>query len=886
MELITTHTNADFDTLSSMVAAKKLYPGARVAFPGSLEKGLREALKDLTLPFELSRAKDIELGEVTLLILVDISRGSRLGRFAELVDKVDVKVHVYDHHPGAAGESRTTDYVKADLECIKGYGSTTTILTLLIKERGIELTANEATLMMAGIYEDTGSLGFTSTTEEDYEAAAFLLRSGADLTRVTELLKKELTADEVSALKELIDSETTYNVGGSVVVLATAFTDGYHGDISTLAHRLVEIEGMGSLFLMADMGDRVHVVARSSRAEVNAGEVARRLGGGGHAHAASATIKGITLIQARERVLEALKEAVVPKKTARDVMTAPAITIPEETTLKEASALLGRYNINAAPVLSGGRLSGVITRQVTDKATFHALGSEPVRPYMTTEVEAVSPGASVDEIREKVTVRGQRLLPVIEGSEVIGVVTRTDLLKLLRDELKEAEAPESVERRAGEGRGKRQLKSLMSQSLPEWALKLLKKAGEVAEAEGAKAYAVGGFVRDLVMRRENLDIDIVVEGDGIAFASKLAETLNARVRPHERFLSAVVVFPDGFKLDVATARLEYYERPGALPTVELSSLKLDLFRRDFTINTLAVVLNPPAFGELLDFFDARRDIKEKSIRTLHNLSFVEDPTRALRAVRFEVRFGFTIDKHTLYLIKNTVKRETLDSASGKRLRDELRNILDEERSAEALQRLNELGLLSLIHEGLVWDDRDTGAGVEALFERAREALGWYHLIYRAEKAERWLVLYLTLTERLSAEELKTLTERLSIGGKKRLSVITCREEARRALKLIASGDAARKSERYRLLQPFPIETLLYLMALSTDEGVKRALSDFISNLRGIKPLLNGERLKALGVEEGPVMGSLLRELLDKRLDGELKTSEEEVEFVKGRLKKK
>ncbi len=862
MEVITTHTNADFDTLASMIAAKKLYPEATLVFPGSLEKGLRSAIRTLRLPYTIERAKDIDLERVTRLILVDIRQAARIGRFADIIGRKGLDVHIYDHHPARE------DDIKGSVEVVRPYGSTTTILTLLLKEKSFKITPEEATILMAGIYEDTGSLSFPSTSVEDYEAASFLLSCGADLKAVTRLLKKELTPQEVAALNKLIESEVTYTIGGISVVVAMLSIEEYKNDIATLAHRLMDMEHMDCLFLLVETADRVHVVIRSAVPEVDAGCVAEGVGGGGHPQAASATLKGVTLIQAREKVLKSLKERIAPRRSASDIMSSPAITISPETTLSDAARLLRRYNINAMPVVRNGRLAGVITRQVVDRALDHGLGKEEAGDYMTTDVDWVEARTPVEEIRTKVGVYGQRLLPVVDKGRVVGVITRTDMLKLLQEEL--------TERPSREMRKKRLVGSLMKERLPEWAYRLLRDIGATAGSLGYSAYAVGGFVRDLILRRENLDIDIVVEGDGIRFANEFAAGRGLRVKSHDRFKTAVIVFPDGFKLDVATARLEYYERPGALPTVELSSLKLDLYRRDFTINTLAVALNPERFGELIDFFGAQKDIKEKTIRVLHNLSFVEDPVRALRAVRFSERFGFRIAKHTLNLIKNSVKLKMLHQASGARIRDELKNILLEERGAAAIARLSELGLLSLIHENLEWNDESA-----ALFERTREVLAWYRLLYTEEKAEDWIVLFLSLTDKLTQEELDALSRRLMITGRRRIEVIRRRRDGVKALGLIGSGRVRKGSELYEVLNPLPVELVLYLMARSVDEGVKKAVSTYVTELRSARTALKGADLKAMGFEEGPVIGEVLNTLLKKRLDGEILSKEDEEEFVRG-----
>ena len=794
-------------------------------------------------------------------------QAGRLGVFNELVTRAGVDVHVYDHHPSTAGG------VRASFEAIEPYGSTATVISLIIRDRKIALTREEATILMAGIYEDTGFLSYPSTTPRDFEAASFLLSGGADLSVVSDLLRKELTPEDVSLLNEFLHSEARYTIGGVEVVIVEGYLERYAADISALAHRIRDIEGMDCLFMLVDSEDRVHMIARSRSAHVDVGKVARAVGGGGHAHAASATLKGVTLIEAKEKLLEAIRDNVVPQKTAAEIMSFPPIAFPASLTLNEAMEQMRRYNINAAPVVNNGvSVTGVITRQVVDKAVYHGLGSSAVSDYMTTEYETVAHGSSIDEIREKVAVHGTRLLPVLKDKKLAGVITRTDLLKILQEGLKEAAA--------GPGARKpRSLSRLMKERLPGWAAGLLKEAGEAASNLGVNAYAVGGFVRDLLLRRDNLDIDIVIEGgDGITFAEELAARRGARVRAHRRFRTAVVVLPGGYKMDVATARLEYYEKPGALPTVESSSLKLDLYRRDFIINTLAVALNPGRFGELIDFFGAERDIKEKTVRVLHNLSFVEDPTRMLRAVRFSEKFGFRISKHTLHLIKNYVKLDVFKDLSGPRLFDELKNILGEDVSVKCVRRLHELGLLKLIHKGITWDVER-----EAFIERAREAAVWHRLLYAKDGAEGWLVMFLAMTDPLNDEELNGLVKRLSIEGRKRMEIFASRAGAKNALRRI-SGAVCKDSEVYGLLNELPMEAVLYLLAKAEDDEAKKALASYITKLRYVETALNGDDIKKMGIEEGPRVGDALKLLLDKRLDGEITTREEEEGLVRDYVK--
>jgi tRNA nucleotidyltransferase (CCA-adding enzyme) len=635
---------------------------------------------------------------------------------------------------------------------------------------------------------------------------------------------------------------------------------------------------MDTLFVLVDSGDRVHMIARSRTPEVDAGAVARMLGGGGHANAASATIKDVTVIQARERLLKALKEELVPRRIASEIMSFPAITAGPETSLKDAMELMRRYNINAMPVVRDEGVEGVITRQVADKALYHGLGSSPTGELMTTGCDVVAHDTSIDDIREKVVLHGQRLLPVLRDGRIAGVITRTDLIRLMREELKGG----------AKARGRadtRVFKKLMRARLPEWLIEILGEIGRTAEGLGLRAYVVGGFVRDLMLKRENLDVDIVVEGvaadspDAVAFALEFARTRELKVRTHSRFRTAVLIFPDGFKIDVATARLEYYKKPGSLPFIEQSSLKLDLYRRDFIINTLAVALNPTAFGELIDFFGGKKDIVDKKIRVLHNLSFVEDPTRALRAVRFSEKFSFKIERHTLNLMKNSIKLDVFAHLSGARLLDELKNIFAEEGAGRAIQRLHELGLLGFIHKEITWDPARG-----ALFERARDCLTWHRLLYTGDRVEDWLVLFLVLTDQLKDPDLVKLAHRLSISGKKRSLVIGSRAEGLRALERINAGRVKKNSELYSLLKSLPLEAVIYLMAKAGKEEVNMALSNYVTNLKDSGTMLKGADLLRMGLSEGAEVGRVLERLFSKRLDNELLTRADEEGFVKGVLK--
>src|SRR4030067_3522243 len=299
MEVIPTHTNADFDALASMLAAKKLYPHAVLVFPGSQERSLREFFIHSTLyALEVERIKNIDLQEVKRLILVDTRQMSRIGKFSDVVSKSGVDIHIYDHPPPSS------DDLHGSLEVISEVGATTTLLLKVLRERGIEITPDEATVMLLGIYEDTGNLTFSSTKENDFIAAGYLVRKGANLNILSNMITKELTAEQVFLLNDLIQSAARYHVHGIDIVIAQATVDHYVGDITIIVPKLRDVENLDVLFVLVRMEDRIYFIGRSRLEEVNVADIASEFGGGGHPTAAPATPKEMNLVEAHDRLVK------------------------------------------------------------------------------------------------------------------------------------------------------------------------------------------------------------------------------------------------------------------------------------------------------------------------------------------------------------------------------------------------------------------------------------------------------------------------------------------------------------------------------------------------------------------------------------------------------
>ena len=879
MDIITTHVNADFDCLGAMIAARRLYPGAEMVFAGSQEKSLREFfLRSTVYAYGFKRIRDVDLDRVERLILVDVRQADRIGPFGEIARRPGVAVHIYDHHP--SGQADLT----GEVEVIEPVGATVTVLTEIFRQRGIEPTPEEATMMMLGLYEDTGSLRFNSTTVRDLEAGAFLLDHGANLNTVSDFLTQELTHEQVALLHELLESRSVLNVNGVDVSIAHASIDHFVGDLAVLAHKLKDMENLNALVVAVRMGERIFLVGRSRIPEVHVGEILGEFGGGGHAYAASGTVRELTLLQILDRLPDILRRHVNPRWQARHLMSRPVKSVPVEATIDRAREILVRYNLNALPVLEGERVIGLVTRQTMDKAVHHGLGLSPVRDYMTTEFVSVRVDTTLEDLRELIVEGNQRFLPVLEDDRLVGAITRTDLLRYLAAGGR-ASPRTGMSLDGGLALKRRQVLRLLHDQLPEEVQTLLRELGAAADELGSNVFVVGGFVRDLLLRQENLDVDVVVEGDGIAFAQAFARRQECRVRSHSKFGTAVIVFPDDFKVDVASARMEFYLEPGALPDVEHASIRLDLARRDFTINTLALALNAENFGELLDFFQAQKDLREGAIRVLHNLSFVEDPTRVFRAIRFEQRLGFHLGQHTEHLLRSAVRMGFLDKVGGTRVFNELVIILRESDPLPAVLRLAEFDLLKYLHPAL-----DTDVRTRSLFAEARRAIHWFELLFTGESCRRWQIFFLCLTAPLDQDGMVGVCDRLTVPERCRELFCDQRLAARDALqdleRRIARRRPPRPSEIHARLQPLAMEMLLFMLASTRQEDVRRSISHYVTHLREVEPELSGKDLEALGLPPGPIYRKVLETLLAARLDGRVETREDEIELVRRRFLKR
>lgn len=398
---------------------------------------------------------------------------------------------------------------------------------------------------------------------------------------------------------------------------------------------------------------------------------------------------------------------------------------------------------------------------------------------------------------------------------------------------------------------------------------------------GFSVYAVGGFVRDLILEIDDFDLDIVVEGDAIALARELSQRLEADFTKHKRFGTATLITKDGVKLDLATAREELYEQPAALPKVRPGSIKDDLKRRDFSINAMAVDISEGGFGRLVDFFGGREDLFNKRIRVLHDLSFIDDPTRILRAIRFEQRFDFKIDPQTLKLLGQARKMRMLERVHKHRLRDELSLILKEPFPLKAIRRIHSLYGLKFIHPALRIDN-DTFS----LLRQAERVCRWFRdnfAHHHKHRVDGWLLYLAVLLEGLELNSLEAVLREFAFHKNDVKKIIFFKTSSGNVIKRLKG--ISRPSAIYKILFGLSCTELLMALLKSADKEARGKIQDYLGAYSGLRIHLSGEELKELGMPPGPDFKKILRQLLYAKLDGKFFTKEEELHYLKTRILK-
>jgi tRNA nucleotidyltransferase (CCA-adding enzyme) len=896
MDLILCHITADFDTLGAAVGLSRLRLGAKIVLTGGCHPGVQEFLALHRDEYALIERRSVSIDQIRSVSVVDTQWRDRLGKASEWLDLPSLEIAVYDHHLPPQGD------IAATQTQIESVGSTTTLIVEQLQAQQIELTTSEATVMALGIHADTGSLTFDQTTVRDAAALTWLLGQRANLRLIGEYIQPGLSTQLQDLLAIALANLQTEVVQGLTLGWVILQVDKYVPGLSNLAGRLISLTESNLLLLAAVYPSKVagtnHVtlIGRSqlgflsgAQAEsINLGKLLQPLGGGGHAGAAAVTLRTSDDPKAvLSQLLTQLKQQIPQPLTAKDLMSAPVRTIRPETTIAEAQRILLRYGHSGLSVVNQqDQLVGIISRRDLDIALHHGFSHAPVKGYMTPTLKTIAPDTSLPEIEALMVTYDIGRLPVLDDGELVGIITRTDLLRQLHQEKTRSDRQDATRQTLGYCPLPAVVLQWLRDRLTPELWQVLTTAANLAEQQGWQIYVVGGAVRDLLLADSatlpaSVDIDLVVDGwhrtadaaAGVELARLLQQSYPAtRLQVHGRFQTAAVLWHhdphlDSLWIDIATARTEFYPYPAANPEVESSSIRQDLYRRDFTINAMAIRLTTPRTGELLDYFGGLHDLQMQQIRVLHANSFIEDPTRIFRAVRFAIRLGFQLEPQTEQYIRHAIASGIYDRVQAEmdktpalqtRLKRELKYILAAPYWRSALRLLADLGALRCLHPQLVL--------TPALWWQLRLVDRWLRQFDPQQVLEHWQVLLEVLIANLNPTERGKVAENLqlpddSIDRLHHLDQI-------QSLVQTALSEANRPSQIVELLRQYELPTLT-LLAVQSSRSVRKPIWQYLTCWATLKPPLDGNDLRALGYVPGRQFKSILDRLLTATLDGEV-----------------
>ena len=857
MKLILTHPNADFDAAAATLAASKLYPDAIPVLPERLNRNVRHFMMLYRNGLNFVHESDLDARNVKQVVLVDTQRLPTIKGV-----KANTPQIIIDHHqPHYTAPNAVSEPV----------GAATTLLIERIQQEHIPINSLEATLLALGIYEDTGSLAYGTTTPRDIQAAAWLLEQNADLDTVRRFLTPPLTDEQQALFDQLLVSTESRAIHGHTITVGAVKIDHEVEQISSVAHRLRDMLEASALFIAVQMPEKLLLVCRATDDTLDVGAIARQLGGGGHERAAAATIYDKSLDEVLETLWSLVHTHIRPMVKVADLMSYGVQTVRPDQQVGEVVGQLRRIGHEGFPVVEGGRVVGLLTRREVDRAIEHGLNHLTIREIMTSGEVTLRPQDSALMLEQVMVESGWGQIPVLDDEDrLIGIITRTDLITHwahAHPTTPAADARLTLE----------QITGVLGAS----AARLIDTVSQQAQEMNLSLYLVGGVVRDLLLKRRNLDIDFVVENQAIDLVKSLSSRYGGEIHSFHPFGTAKWVLDEQVAqrleaddaafpphLDFATARNEFYETPTALPTIYRSSIKLDLQRRDFTINALAVRLSPRSTaGRILDFYGGQDDLQKGLIRVLHSLSFVDDPTRILRAVRFQHRLKFTIEPRTAELIDTALPM--LRRITGERVRNELDLLLREDHPEQALLILQARGVLQAIHPAF-----KLPADITRDFEAVRRPQPPWKLSEPPTTADLY---WHVIASAIPVETLPDLCERLLFGRRKAQALL---HSARLVQHDVLRHPEMRPSQVVDALESAPETALLAAWLLVNEPLVRERIERYMQEWRHIQPTTTGHTLRAMGLPPGPCYSVILNRLRDARLDGQADSGDDEQHLLK------
>jgi len=855
---------ADLDAFSSSFGITLIDKEAKILLPNGLSKSVLMAMKNYEdiLKDKLIKQKELKEKSIKKVYLTD---SSDIDEILESIPDYladNYQIEVIDHHTNK--ELKKADNVKYKIDKV---GSATTLIVEEIKEKKIPITKEEATILALGIYEDTGSFKYDLTTPRDLMATAYLLEKGADLETIREILEKGITEEQLDIIQQLTKNIQYSSLGNKKIIISTALSSKYIPDISSKIGLIKPFQDADAFFLLVNSKGKISIIARSRDKEIDVGDILSHLGGGGHRSAASAKIKGLPLDEVKDYLESVLIHHLHNTKTIKDILYSDIKIFSPETKLKEIERFIMENRANF--ILIGDRdrnFLGVLTKEIIKQALKWNRENIKLKDIAIEDIITFSPNMKITDAEKYLITTTQDYFPVVDRGKILGFVSRGYLLKELYGQLFNSEFEIFLSKKKLKPRVLNFLPKL-EKSIPKDTLEEFKLIGKTAKEMGYRAYLVGGVVRDIVMQREHPDIDIIVEGDAIELAKELSRKYGYKSHHHKEFLTSVLTLKSGGKIDFATARTEEYEHPGAYPKVRKATLREDLYRRDFTINTLAIDITSDNFGRLIDYFNGLKDIQDKVIRILKPLSFIEDPIRILRAVRFAGRFNFKLGKSTEKLLKTAINEEVLKLAPKGRIKQELNYIFNEQNVLNIINLMNKYKILHQLIPNFIMTKKRID-----ILNRLKTLINTYEIIFNM-KADKVSLYLLALLYHLPFDIVYTILKRYQFAEKKDIfeKFYNIKDEFKKIPK--------ENSELYKKVKFLDENTIIFLSAY-IDGSFSERLIEIFNKRKNFKKILSGKDLINLGLKPSPQFKKIIDDIFYRYLDDKIKTKEEALEYVK------
>ncbi|WP_297888383.1 CBS domain-containing protein [Sulfurihydrogenibium sp.] len=832
---------ADLDAFSSAYGLTLLYPDTYILLPNSFEYKVRKLLKiyETKIKDKVMKKEDLDLNKVEKVFLVDSQNVPDLIK--------NVPIEIFDHHP-----KKNFSLNKNVKKHLYKTGSISTVVVEKIKRKKISIDKDDATILSSGIYEDTGGFKFKGTTPRDIKAFYYLFKSGLDVLKLKKIVTDTFDLEDTEILKEIIKN-TEPLITEDKKVFISSITKRYTKDIAWLLKYVKTFEEADAYFLVVNQKSKKVIIGRSKDEKIDVGKILSEFDGGGHPFAASAVIVGFDYPEIKNFLLSFL---LGKQQSVLNFLKNDLPVVESNVKIREVKNILKDFKY--AVVVEKGKYVGVLTEKVVNNAIKHKLENEDAITF-SEEMITIPMNTNFIQLLKTFSSYNLEILPVVKKGYYKGVVYKKDFINFISGILEDKPVFQPISKPKV-----LDYSNKLREFFPKDIFNIIKEVGEYAEKLGYKAYIIGGVVRDIVMGKKSLDIDIIVEGSAVDLVRNFAKAKNLNFHIYPEFMTGNITLENKIKLDFATARKEEYESPGSYPRVEKASLFEDLYRRDFTINTLAIEITKSNFGKLIDYFNGFVDIKEKRIRVLHTLSFVEDPIRILRGLRFAGRFNFKLEKKTQQLLNHAIEKDLLNFAPTGRINLELNLTFNEEKVIDILILMDKYKILYKLFSGLSVDSvkkelliklKDNFLLLEKLLNTSfPKASNYLYILLSGFPLE---VIFNYLKKYHFEKEAKYINDFYT-----NLETISQTQE---------------KFKIYQTIKSFNKDFLPALLTLLNEDKLKIIL-DIVEKEKN--PLIKGEDLIQMGLKPSRIFKEILDDTFKRYLENSLKTKEDALSYIK------